>query len=596
MAREIRTLVDVYEDACDRFADRDAFGTKRGGAWEWTTYDELRKLIDRCRGGLAALRVEPGDRVAIISDNRLEWAIVAYATYGLEAVVVPMYEVQIAREWRHILEDSGAKVAFTSTPEIYETISEMAPGLPALEHIVCFDLPAEDSSSFAHLLEQGERSPLSPRIPQPDAVAGFIYTSGTTGMPKGVVLTHDNFVSNLMATREVFPLEPGEVSLAFLPWAHSFGQTAELHYGLSQGLSIAINDSIAHLVDNLAEVKPTVLLAVPRIFNRIYDKVLSQVAEEPKLVQRMFSDGLQAAAKHRRGEKDSWLHELELKIDDRLIFSKVRQRFGGRLKFVISASAALSREVAEFIDALGIEVYEGYGLSETSPVVSVNPPGAMRIGSVGKVIPGVRVEIDESYGESPGEGELIVYGPNVMKGYHDLPDKTAEAFTEDGGFRTGDIGRFDEDGYLYITGRIKEQYKLQTGKYVMPAPVEEQLKLSPYISNLMLYGDAKPYNVAVVVPDRDAIDDWADENDVEIDDITTNPKVRDLLMSELEARGAELRPYELPKRILVTDEDFTPENGLLTPTMKLKRRAVVDRYGKQLEALYRAEAPVSARA
>lgn len=595
----VRSLVDVWEQSCRRYASSKALAEKHGGEWRWKTYAELSELIDACRGGLAALGVAPGDGVAIISNNRIAWAVACYATYGLEAQLVPMYEAQLAREQEHILKDSGAKVVLAATEALFRTVSEMAPRVPSIQHVIGLDLPADHPQSYERLLAQGRAHPAPARHPDESAVAGFFYTSGTTGLPKGVVLTHANLVSNLLAVREVFPLEPGQISLSFLPWAHSFGQVCELHYGLSQGMCSAINDSIANLLENMAEVKPTVLIAVPRVFNRIYRTVTQEIASRPALIRKMFSDGLDVAALHRRGQKAGLLRELELKLDDRLVFSKIRERFGGRLQMVISGSAALSTEVAEFIDALGLTVYEGYGLSETSPIVSANTPTHRKIGSVGRVLPGVRVVIDESRGDAPGRGEIIVYGPNVMRGYHNRPEENAAAFTPDGGLRTGDIGYLDDEGYLFITGRIKEQYKLETGKYVMPGPVEEQLKLSPFIANAMVYGDGRPYNVAIVVPDRAAVEDWARREGMQLDEVARDPRVQELLLRELEARGHEgLRGYEIPKRILVVTDDFSTENGLLTPTQKVKRREVISRYRKEIDALYAAadevRAPMSA--
>src|SRR5690606_12759594 len=269
--------------------------------------------------------------------------------------------------------------------------------------------------------------------------------------------------------------------------------------------ALALNDDITAIVSNLAEVRPTILIAVPRIFNRIYDSVNQQMQSKPKPIQRLFETGLAVAKKRSLGQPVGTLEGVAASLAERLIFSKVRQRFGGRLKLVISGSAALNKDVAEFIDALGIMVYEGYGLSETSPVVSVNYPGHRKIGSVGPVIPNVKVVIDESQTEEPGEGEIIVYGPNVMKGYHNRPEETAAVMLDDGGFRTGDLGMLDKEGYLYITGRIKELYKLENGRYVAPAALEEELKVSPYISNVVLYGANIPYNTALVTPSMDAL-------------------------------------------------------------------------------------------
>ena len=583
----IPSLVTVWEESSRRHATRDALAERRpGGEWAWLSYADVAARVDRCRSGLARLGVSPGDRVAVISDNRVDWVVACYAIYGLEGALVPMYQAQLDREREHILEDSGATIALVATEPLYTSVSALRERLPSLRAVVGFDLPPDHPDSFAALLALGEAEPIPARRPAPGTVAGFFYTSGTTGLPKGVVLTHANLGSNLLAMREVFPLEPGEISLSFLPWAHSFGQVCELHYGLSQGMSIAINDAIPNLLENLKEIRPTILVAVPRVFNRIYRAVMQDISQRPALLRRLFQDGLEAAAQHRRGEKVGFLRELELKLDDKLIFAKIRERFGGRLEKVISGSAALTLEVAELIDALGIAVYEGYGLSETSPVVAANTPRHRKLGSVGRVLPGVRVVIDESKGGAEGEGEIIVYGPNVMRGYHHREEENAAALTEDGGLRTGDLGRLDEDGYLFITGRIKEQYKLENGKYVMPGVVEEELKLSPYIANVMVHGDGRPYNIAIVVPDLPALEDWAKREGLELSDPARDPRVHALLMDELEKHGHTLRGYELPKKLLVLTDDFTTEGGTLTPTLKLKRREVLSRYRREVDALY----------
>lgn len=589
VAKKFENLVQTYRSSCETYADRNLFGTKRGGSWEWMTYREFGGLVDQARGGLAALGVSTGDRVAIISDNRVEWAVAAYATYGLCATFIPMYEAQLPKDWKFILEDSGAKLVLASTQEIHREIVAMQPDLSRLEHVIGLDLPEDHEQSFARLLARGEQMPTPIRDPDPNTVAGFIYTSGTTGLPKGVILTHRNIASNVDACREIFPFEPGERALSFLPWAHSFGQTCELHFGLSLGFELAINDEIPHLVGNLAEVRPTILVAVPRIFNRIYDNVRAQIGDKPGVLQKMFWDGIHAATRRSRGESVGVLRELELKLDDKLIFSKIREKFGGRLKFVISGSAALNPEVAEFIDALGIMVYEGYGLSETSPVATANYPGNRKLGSVGKPLPGVRVVIDTSVTGDAKEGEILVYGPNVTKGYHNRPEENENLFSPDGGLRTGDLGHLDEDGYLHVTGRLKEQYKLETGKYVMPAPLEEELKISPYIANVMLYGDNRPYNVALVVPERSAVDQWARREGRTLGELHEDPAVHELLEHEIAEYSKDFKRYEVPKKFVVAKEDFTTDNDMLTPTLKLKRRNVLRVYEDELEASYGAE-------
>ena len=580
------SLVELWARCCDKFADRELFGEKGADGWRFITFKEFKRRVDDCRAGLAALGVGDGDRVAIISNNRVEWAVAAHATYGLGAAYVPMYEVQPPDEWQFILADCSAKVCITSTRAIFEVIEGLRGALPELRHVVLLDAPPNEEASFAALLQRGAQKPVDHVLPPSGHTAGLIYTSGTTGKPKGVVLSHGNICSNVNEVQDLFPIGPSDRTLAFLPWAHSFGQTAELHVIFSMGASMAINDDVANLVANLAEVKPTILFAVPRIFNRIYDGVNKQMAEKPGFIRSLFRGAIRTATKRSRGEDVSALEGLGLAVADRIIFSKIRAKFGGRLRYAISGSAALSREVAEFIDALGIQVYEGYGLTETSPVVSVNYPGHRKIGSVGKPLPGVRVVIDTAVTGDPKNGEIVIYGPNVMQGYHRLPEETAQVLGADGGLRTGDMGYLDADGYLYITGRIKEQYKLENGKYIVPAPLEEELKLSPYIANVMLHGSNQPHNVALVVPDMPALEKWAQENGVTLGDVAYNPRVKQLLAAELERYSAGFKSYERPKDLLVTTEDFTQANNLLTPKMSLKRRNVMQKYEAALDALY----------
>jgi long-chain acyl-CoA synthetase len=290
------------------------------------------------------------------------------------------------------------------------------------------------------------------------------------------------------------------------------------------------------------------------------------------------------------------LDRLELALDDKLIFQKIRDRFGGRLRYAFTGSASISRHVIEFIDALGIEVYEGYGLTETSPVVTTNSPGHRKFGSVGRALPGVRVEIDTSVTDDHQTGEIIVYGPNVMLGYHNRPEDNAAALMPDGGLRTGDLGHLDADGYLYITGRIKEQYKLENGKYVMPSALEETLKLSPFIANVMIHGDGRPYNVALVVPDAQAVRGWAQKQGLTLpDDVCTDERVHDLVVSEIARLSEEFKGFEKPRAVALVGDDFTIGNGLLTPTLKLKRREVLARHGKLIDELYaRSPAPTAA--
>ncbi len=583
----VRNLAELCERSCRNFADRPYAGTKKDGKWTWITYREFGDLVDDVRGGLASLGVRKGDRVAIIADNRVEWAAAAFATYGLEASYVPMYQAQRPSEWQFILADCGARVVIAGTDAIYDALQAMRPQLPELAHVIGLARPPGAPDSWNSLVLAGADQPVARRDPPPESIAGFIYTSGTTGKPKGVLLSHDNFCSNLNALDKLFPLVPEDRSLSFLPWAHSFGQTCELYNGFKWGASAALNDSLDRLLENMAEIKPTILVAVPRIFNRIYAAVNADISKRPAFLQRIIHAGVRAAIRRENGERVDVLDRLALAFDEKVVFAKIRERFGGRLKWVCSGSATLGRDVAEFINAVGLPVYEGYGLTETSPVVSTNYPGTRRIGSVGPVLPGVRVVIDTSVTGDEHEGEIVVYGANVMVGYHRRPEDNAKTLTQDGGLRTGDLGQLDKDGFLYVTGRIKEQFKLENGKYVMPSTLEEALKLSPYIANVMIHGDGKPFNVALVVVSEPAVRAWAAEQKVALaDDPAKDPRVRALISQEIERLGAEFKKFEKPREFALIREDFTIANGLLTPTLKLKRREVVARYGALMDALY----------
>ncbi|MCG8460891.1 MAG: long-chain fatty acid--CoA ligase [Holophagales bacterium] len=585
-------LVDVLQQSVVEHAQRNLFGTKRDGRWDWITYGDFGRRVDNFRGGLAKMGIGQGDTVAIISGNRTEWAIAAYATYGLGARYCPMYETQKPDDWRYIIEDSGAKVLLTSAYPIFEETRTWNNEVGTLQNVFCMALPAEDVTSFESIERRGQEHPAEVAELDPESTCGFIYTSGTTGKPKGVLLSHNNICSNINAVAGLFPIDHSDVSVSFLPWAHSFGQTCELHCLISRGAAIAVAESVDKLVDNFAEVRPTLMYAVPRIFNRIYDGVHKKMAASAgKKV--LFDRAMTVAAERKRlaaEGKSSFLLDAQHRLLDKLVLSKIRALFGGRVKYALSGGAALSPEVGEFIDNLGILVCEGYGLTETSPIASANHPGARKIGSVGRPIPEVEIRIDRSMmdDDDSEDGEIVIKGPNVMQGYHNLPEETAAVMTEDGAFRTGDMGRIDAEGFLYITGRIKEQYKLENGKYVVPGPLEDEIQLSAYISQAFINGANKPHNVALIVPDRDALEGWAKANGVSGDYEKTleHRKIRQLIEAEIEAHGKAFKGYERLRNFALIAEEFSIDNGLLTPKMSVKRRKVLDLYGDMLDDLY----------
>jgi long-chain acyl-CoA synthetase len=585
--KHISNLVELYQWSCAQYADRNVLGTRKAGTWQWLTYRRFRNLIDDVRGGLAWLGVKPGDRVAFIGDNSVEWAVAAYASYGLGAAFVPMYQAERPSEWQFILGDSGARVVFVANEATYDVISGMQASLPQLGHVIGVARPDGAPGAWSGLIAAGAARPVAAVSPDPGQVAGFIYTSGTTGKPKGALLSHRNIMSNIEATHELFELSPDDRYLSFLPWAHSYGQTVELHTLLSWGASLAINDELPRLLDNLAEVKPTVLVAVPRIFNRIYDAVSRELAGIPGLLDKLKRYGAQLGAQHPGGEPLVTAETVELAPGDKAVIQNIREKFGGNLRYAFTGSAAISRNVLEFINALGIAVYEGYGLTETSPTVTTNSPAGRRFGSVGRVIPGVRVEIDTRVTGDKQQGEIVVHGPNVMLGYHNRPTENAAALMADGGLRTGDLGYFDDDGYLYISGRIKEQYKLENGKYVMPSVLEETLKLSPFIANAMIYGDGRPFNVALVVPDAQTLRAWATKQGLTLPaDPTSDDRVRQVIVAEIDRLSSDFKGFEKPRAVALIAEDFTIANGLLTPTLKLKRREAIARYRRIIDELY----------
>jgi long-chain acyl-CoA synthetase len=582
------SIVDLFEQSVKKFADRELFGVKKDGVWSFVTYADVKKSVDKARAGLAAIGFKAGDRLAIIANNRVEWAVAAYAANGLGGAVVPMYEVQHAEEWEFIINDCSATVLLVANKKILAKIKAFSDKLTTLEHTICIEGPASEEGSYAWLLEQGKAADVAPIEPDSKDTACFIYTSGTTGQPKGVILSHGNIISNVNGVQDLLDVTPADRSLSFLPWAHSFGFTCELHHMVSRGASMALNSAVENLVAELAEVKPTMLYAVPRIFNRIYDSVSKQMAEKSPLIQGLFKDGLRLSNKARDGEALSAVENVKLWIAKKVIFSKIIAKFGGNLKYAFSGGAALSKDVANFIDGMGIVVYEGYGLTETSPIATANSPKGRRVGSVGKPIPGVEIIIDKKATGDETNGEILVKGPNIMQGYHKRQEENDAVLMADGSFRTGDMGHVDSDGFLWITGRIKEQYKLENGKYIVPSPLEEELKLSPWIINVMIHGANKPFNVALIVPDPDTVKKWAAAEGVSgsYEEILEDKKTLKKMGEELEKASAAFRGIDKVKKFALVSEDFSTTNDMLTPSLKLKRRNVIKKYNDKIEALY----------
>lgn len=585
-----QNLVEMQESACEKFKHRELFGTKgESGVYEWIKYGEFAELVNHFRGGLASLGVVEGDVVAIISGNSTKWAIGAYASYGLQAQYIAMYENQSLKEWEYIINDSGTKILLVSNKEIYEKVKGLTKSIEALQSIVLLNETTRGAKTYDQLIEQGKKHPVASQKAKFESTMGMIYTSGTTGNPKGVVLSHKNMLSAVFSGISMLDFSQEDRTLCFLPWAHIFGQVAELHLVIQVGMSAGFAESVPQLIENLSEVQPSILFSVPRVFNKIYDGVMKKMNDDGGLAKMLFEIGMKRATMKRNGESLGFIDSFLLNLVDKIVFSKIRARFGGRLRYAFSGGAALSKEVGEFIDNLGIMVYEGYGLSETTALSCANSKHGRKIGSIGKPAPGVTIKLDKSVtGEDSEEGEIVIYGNTVMVGYHNLPEQTADTMTEDGGFKTGDLGKFDQDGFLYISGRIKEQYKLENGKYVVPTPMEEKLKLSPYIGNVMLYGDNRLYNIAVLQPEFPMLEQYASDNGIPGSgkELLENQQVIDLFQQEIDHYSSSFKGYEKPKKFYLSSEEWAIDNGLLTPTLKLKRRIVIDKYKEQIDGLY----------
>lgn len=586
-------LVELFENSVKQFPDRPFLGTKnKQGEYEWVTYREVGRRVDNLRSGLAGLGVKSGDAVGIISNNSADWAVGHYATVGLGAFYVPMYEAELTHVWEYIVRDSGIKILFVSKPEILAKINDFPSRIPTLEKIFVID--GEGKDTMSELEKTGEKKPIKSIYPKPEEVAVLVYTSGTTGDPKGVLLMHMNWTSNHHARKKAYPdFNDTDRTLSLLPWAHCFG-LGELHTFTALGGSLGFMESTNTVVADMALIKPTFLIAVPRIFNKVYDTIVTKVKDAGGFKKKLFDMGVDAGKERRRlaeQGKSSFMADLKFKLVDKIVFQKIRDLFGGRLRGSMTGSAAMNPDISRFFYDIGIPLYDAYGMTETTPGITMNHPGNFRIGSVGPVMDKIRVVIDQSVVEAGAkDGEIVCYGPNVMKGYHNKPEATKEIMTPDGGVRTGDRGRLDEDGFLWITGRIKEQFKLENGKYVFPAALEEDICLNHFVQNALIYGANRPYNVCMIVADPVALDGYAQKNNLDKDykALTQREDIRKMITKEIvDALKSKYGSYEIPKKFIFISEPFTLENGMLTQTMKLKRKNVTEKYNDSIEAMYK---------
>ena len=583
------TLISLLDHSIEHYGSKPALAHKpKGGTYQDISYAEFGESVDAFSKGLNALGVQKDDRIAILSENRPEWAITDFGTLKAGAVTVPMFSTLTAAQVGYILKDSGSKIICVSTDKQLEKVVSLQDEVPTLEQVIVFD-PIEGEtpegvSQFQAVCElEGEAADAAPKE---DDIATIIYTSGTTGDPKGVMLTHANFISNLHACKSLIDVSDTDVLLSFLPLSHVFERLGGHYVPLFSGAKIAYAESTFTVAQNMREVAPTVMLSVPRLYETMHDRILRAVQEGSSLKQKIFhwgvSVGSSVSSAIQQGKKPSAILQLKQNIADKLVFAKLKAATGGRLRFFVSGGAALPQSIAEFFHAAGILILEGYGLTETSPVISMNHPARWKFGTVGVPVPDVEVQIAE-------DGEILTRGPHVMKGYFNNESATAEVINEEGWFHTGDIGIIDEDGFVKITDRKKNIIVLSNGKNVAPQPIESELVQSPFINQIMLVGNERKNLAALIVPNFDALKAWAAENGVAMDDLATmleTREVQQLIQSEIRSRLTDFADFEQVRRFTLLEKEFSQEADEMTPTLKLKRNVIIARYGDAIEEMY----------
>ena len=603
-----RTLIQIFLDAVDVHRKSAQFMRRANGAWQSVSGAAALETVESLALGLETLGIGRGDRVAILCETRLEWSLVDLAALGLGAVTVPIYPTLTADQAAALLRDSEAKLIVVSNATQRDKIRSVRAGLPALEALIEIDRQEGVASPRGeHGLGDVIRVGAARRAQDPGAfrtraatvrpedLATIIYTSGTTGEPKGAMLSHANIAFDIESCLQVMPLSRDDTCLSFLPLSHVFERMAGLYSMLAAGVTIAYAEGLDTVASNALEVRPTVLIAMPRFYEKVLTRVNDSVSKRPRYAQRLFrwgiAQGTRAARAHFERRRLGPLAALKAALADRLVAHAIRARVGGRLRFGISGGAPLSPRTLEFFFAIGIPIREGYGLTETSPVVCLNRPGREKPGSVGPAIPGVEVKIGDA-------GEILTHGPHVMMGYFRNPEATRAAIT-DGWFHTGDIGHLDPDGSLVITDRLKDLIVTAGGKKVAPQPIEAKLRDSRWIGDAVLIGDRRPYVVALLVPDFPQLEVEAAARGWPAADrraLLARPEVRELYAAEIARANADRAPFEQIKTFGLLERELTQEAGELTPSLKVKRRVINEKYAGVIEALYGAASKVETAA
>ena len=600
MEPDIRTLADLPFHVMGRFQNATVVGSARGGTVRSVTGKEFFEGVRDLSLGLSALGMEAGERVAIIAESRPEWLSIDLAILAAGAVSVPVYPTLAAAQIRYILQDSAAAIAVVSTRLQLEKIQAIRHQLPALHAIVVMDATAAGNSpsvlSLAAATERGHARMVGEwgvakqfrdvaRAIRQDQLATIVYTSGTTGEPKGVMLTHGALVSNVFAAGQVFGLSESDVSLSFLPLSHTFERVVSWIY-LVSGVHVVFAESFDTVGRDIGLARPTVVTGVPRVYEKLYARIMENGASAPGMRSTLFrwavGAGIKKSRATLRGRSAGPLDRLQARLADTLVLQKVRQRLGGRMRYLVSGSAPLGTDIAEFFGALGLPIIEGYGLTETPAALTVNQPDAPRVGTVGKALPGIELRIAE-------DGEILARGPNVMTGYYNKPEATADVL-KDGWFHTGDIGTIDPEGYLSITDRKKDLLVTSGGKKIAPQPIEATLKRSPLVAEAILLGERRKFAAALLIPDFPALErrlQALGRPPGAREELVTRADVVSLYQEVVDALNRELSQFERIKRIAILPAEFTIESGELTPTLKVKRKVVEERWRDAIEALYK---------
>ncbi len=598
-----RNVAVQFLDRVRASGPAEAFRFPRGEGWESVTWQQTGDRVTTLAAGLLALGIEPEQRIGILSGTRFEWILADLAVMVAGGATTTVYPSTHAGDTAYILGDSESRIVFAEDDTQVAKLLEHRGDLPNLQKVVVFDgttdgdwvIGLDDLARLgeSYLAEHPGTIEEHAEAIRPDQLATLIYTSGTTGRPKGVRLRHSSWVYEGEAIRNQGILDETDLQFLWLPMAHSFGKVL-LSTQMACGFATAVDGRIDKIIDNLAVVRPTFMGAAPRIFEKAYAKIITMQEAEGGLKEKIFNKAFEVGRKvdelNARGASVPLPLKLQHGLFDKLVFSKVRDRFGGRVRFFISGAAALNKDVAEWFHAAGIVVLEGYGLTETSAGSFVNHPDQYKFGTVGPVFTGSEVRVVDEQGSDATEGEVWIKGPGVMEGYHNLPEETAKALTDDGWFRTGDKGSLDADGFLRITGRIKELFKTSGGKYIAPPAMEAKFKvICPYASQFMVFGAERNYVVALVTLDPDAMADWAKENGMEgatYTEIVNSDRVKAMVAGYIDELNQDLNRWETIKKHAILDHDLSVESGELTPSLKVKRNVVESNNQQLIDSMY----------